>query len=275
MFAHDRTRPRRVALGGGTLVVEPPAACDKLMIRDGVESKRPAILELGDRAWWLREILSAVPTRAIAAILGATPAAIIAAGRGSDWESALTPSWTVAAIRNRDAEWAEGLLEANAGQPYPLWDPVPRFRAAALLSPDRREAFVLQRLRSDPGPLRSGHPAFGFVHSLSETVSPTVAREILQRVRLIVTEEGTKFADPARRAEMWKQRDRRYDYQYHEPETGMIIHGLATILPFEVLDEASADMPDADDIPLFYDGAYREMLDRLRFRRDMHQEFAP
>jgi Family of unknown function (DUF5691)/SWIM zinc finger len=255
----------------GTLVVTPPTACDKAMIRDGVDPKPPPYMQLGERAWWLRELMSAVPTRSLAVLLGATPEALVAASRAGDWESSLTPSWTVSALRHRDVTWAEPLLEAVLGKEHPLWNPGHVFRLLALFAPDQREAFLLQRLCADDGPLKTGHPAFGFVQSLKQTVSATVAREILQRVRPIIEEERAEFAEPRDRVRMNGQG---FDHKYHNLQTWIMIDGLSALLPLESVDEDLADLSNDADPPPYYRAAYQAMRDRLRFRRDMHREFA-
>ena len=182
---------------GGTLVVEPPASCDKATIRDGAEPKPEANLQLGERAWWLREVVSAVPTKAIATMLGVTAAEVVEANRGGEWEGALWTAWTISALRQRDPEWAEPLLEARPGKTHPLWFPQQEQDLLAVFSPERRDDYLVRRLRAESGPLRSSHPAFGSVSSVTSPVGMAPARELLRRVRPLVAEEQNTFADPA------------------------------------------------------------------------------
>ncbi len=262
-----------LGLGRGTLVVEPPASCDKATIRDGVESKPDIHKKLGERAWWLREIVSAVPPRAIAAMLGATPAQIVEANRDGEWEGALGPALIVSTIRHRDSEWAEPLLDAALDKPYPLWDPSRNFELLAILPSDRRDAFLMRRLRAEVGSLRPAHPAVGFIRSLTSPVGMEVAREILGRVQRMVAEERAEFADPARRAELRQWSGHGFDPKYHDYQAAGTIEGLAGVLPFAIVDEASEDIADDEGPWPLYAASYAKMIDRLRFRRDMHGEF--
>ncbi|WZO97046.1 DUF5691 domain-containing protein [Isosphaeraceae bacterium EP7] len=262
-----------LGLGRGTLVVAPPTSCDKATIRDGVEPKPPAYLKLGERGWWLHEIVSSVPTKAIAAILEHGPAQVVEANRGGEWEVVLRTAWATSAIRQRDAEWAEALLEAGPGKPSDLGGHSQDQGLLAVLPPDRRDAFLLRRLRAEPGPLRPSHPAFGLVGSLNGPVGVPVAREILGRVRPIVGEQRVRFADPARMATLQKWSGREYDPQYHDHPTIALIHALAEVLPFELADEAAGGVGDEEGPRGAYAAAYATMIDRLRFRRDMHREF--
>ncbi len=161
----------------GPLVVTPPSTADKAMIRDGIDPKSALYPNLGERAWWLREIVAAVPPRELVALLGAPPSEIVAAVTGGEWEHVLGPSWMRSSVRNRDASWAEPLLELAQDKSLGFGDSSLPFELLALMPPERREAFVLQRLRADPGPLRPKHPALGFVRALKERVSVDLARD--------------------------------------------------------------------------------------------------
>ena len=51
----------RPATERGRIDVDPPAACDRAMRRDGIAPRPPA--GTGERAWWLEEILARTPLR--------------------------------------------------------------------------------------------------------------------------------------------------------------------------------------------------------------------
>ena len=268
-------RARAVLSWKGTaLVVEPPASCDKATARDGVEPKPAAHLKVGERAWWLREIVSSVPTKAIAAILGQAPAQVVGANHDGEWEAVLWSAWATSAIRQTDAEWAEALLEARPGKPSPLGSHSRDQELLAVLPPDRRDLFLLGRLRAQSDPLSPSHPAFEFLGSLIDPVGVPVGREILRRVRPIIEQERARFADPARRAALQKWSGREYDPKYHDHRTIAMIQALAGVLPLEVADEAAKGIFD-ESPGIAYSAAHATMVDRLRFRRDMHREFAP
>jgi hypothetical protein len=259
---------------GGTLVVEPPAACDKALIRDGVEPKPAANVPLGERAWWLREVVSAVPTKAIASLLGVAAAQVVEANRDGEWEGALWTAWTISALRQRDVEWAEPLLEASRGKPPPLWLHKQKQDLLAVLPPDRRDDYLVRRLGAEPGPIRTAHPAFRFVTAVTSPVGLAAGREILGRVRPIVVEEHNEFADPARQSALGEWSGRLYDPRYHDHQVAALIQTLGAILPPELVAEASAGMTGTEGPRLAYAAAYRVMVDRLQFRHDMHREFA-
>jgi hypothetical protein len=92
----------------GRLIVELPAGFDPAWRRDGLEEKPPR--GLGERAWWLTQILSLVPPAHWESRFGADPASIVAAAKTNEWASSLCTGWTRAALLFRTAPWAAPLL---------------------------------------------------------------------------------------------------------------------------------------------------------------------
>ncbi|MFD0211462.1 DUF5691 domain-containing protein [Streptomyces hirsutus] len=102
------------------LTVEAPHECDAGMERDGVVAKAPA--GRGERSWWLGQLVEAAPLDTWSRRLGGrTPQQIVALPVGDDWRNELHAAWCRAAVRQRDAGWAQALLgepsAAEAGGP--------------------------------------------------------------------------------------------------------------------------------------------------------------
>lgn len=264
-----------LGLGRGKVVVEPPSVCDKGMARDGIEPKPPAHAGLGERAWWLREVVAAVPPSAMTEILGVPPEKAVAAIKGSDWELELWTGWAASAIRHRDADWAEALLAARPKGNYPRREYSQDHALFALLPPDRRDAFLSRLLDADPGPLDNAHPAFGFVRVEGATLGLGVGREILRRARGVVERERRDFAGGAREATSHTYAGVIHDHRYHEHQVGMAFRELASALPLDLVDEAAGGVDLGEPPRPYYAESYAAMIDRLRFRRDLHWEFAP
>jgi hypothetical protein len=92
----------RKSLLGGKLEVTPPAECDAAMVADGIEAKAPK--NIGERAHWLRQVLSHVPP-------SHWTGEVLELGAKSEWADPLVLGWIDAATRFRDAEWCELLIE--------------------------------------------------------------------------------------------------------------------------------------------------------------------
>lgn len=75
--------------------------------QDALEEKKGAGERLGQRAWWLYQLIRAIPLRWWQQELKATPAMLLAWAAKSDWQAALLRAWLAATIRERNSEWAE------------------------------------------------------------------------------------------------------------------------------------------------------------------------
>ncbi|MBN1890505.1 MAG: hypothetical protein JW850_21105 [Thermoflexales bacterium] len=129
-----------------------PKACDKPMRRDGIDPK--PLPGKGEKAWWLSQMLGAVPLAFWTDSWGLPPAAIVEASRG-EWRSPLLEGWALAAQRQRQSDWIEALLWAMLDTKEAV--DMPRLFGA--LTPGRREAFVLSLLYADPS-LESTQPVY-------------------------------------------------------------------------------------------------------------------
>ncbi len=98
-----------------------PEACDEAMCRDGV-TPDPAVPAragavgglIGERAWWLRELIAAVPPGTWCRHSGAPPEAIVRAALDHEYAYPLLDGWRVATLRHRDPDWAWALLSVRS-----------------------------------------------------------------------------------------------------------------------------------------------------------------
>ncbi|MFF5446046.1 DUF5691 domain-containing protein [Streptomyces sp. NPDC012888] len=96
--------------------VEPPAACDAGMQRDGVVKRPPA--GRGERAWWLGQLVEAAPLGCWRDRFGGLgPAEIVARPVADGWAEELHAAWCRAAVRQRDPEWSKALLGPASAPP--------------------------------------------------------------------------------------------------------------------------------------------------------------
>jgi hypothetical protein len=218
-----------------------PGACDKAMARDGVELKPPTDRKsLGEKAWWLFQMLSAIPPSTWSRQWGAAPAELLMAAAAGEWNELLIEGWAAAAQAFDDGEWAEDLLRV---QP----------RHAGLLGAlpaERQEALLLHILRADCTPLHQ-HPVLG----------------LLQQTRHVWSAELTRAVLRALHQHMRKWRDS-YDYQLR----GALTEEFALRMPPAMLDEIAAAWPDDQAARQRWEGVIDRLLITLQFRRDMLEE---
>jgi hypothetical protein len=85
--------------------VRPPAECDKAMQRDGIAPKPPA--GLGERAWWLEEVLARTPLE----IWRMAPAEFAGQHIDEAWADTVHRGLARAAAGQRRPDWASVLLD--------------------------------------------------------------------------------------------------------------------------------------------------------------------
>ncbi|NRQ40501.1 hypothetical protein HII36_53115 [Nonomuraea sp. NN258] len=97
-----------VRVTGRTIAVTPPERCDKAMERDGVRAKPPR--GIGERAWWLQQVLARAPLT-----IWAHPPGVLLAMKIPDWDTEVKAAWVRAAVLQKDPEWARAMF---------AWDPI-------------------------------------------------------------------------------------------------------------------------------------------------------
>ena len=263
-----------LAWDGGRLAIETPRRSDPAMIRDGITEEPPPGLLLGKRsigkkAWYLHQLIAWTPLSAIADHLERSPETIIDAARRSEWAEVIINAWEASAVRSGDLPWSRALAiariahdEVDIGGTFP--------ELFATLSPEVRDAQIASRLAAASEPIRSSDPAIPLLMVSRGTFGAELGREILGRVRMALAHERDKGA------EHFLAYLRCLDH----PIRGLI-EGLDRKLPFHLIDEIeqvpapNVAPEDARMIHFSLYATFTAMLDRWKFRRDMHQEFAP
>lgn len=146
-----------------------PESCDKAMIRDGIDPKPSATL--GEKAWWLCQMLGAIPPSHWSTAWRTDPRTLQqAAGRNNEWRGVLMDGWRRATERCRDGAWAETLVES--------WPQV-----AAVLPPAAREAYVLAALRTAKDDEAKHAVALAVLWQCAQPWSRALSRAVLDDAR--------------------------------------------------------------------------------------------
>jgi hypothetical protein len=107
----ERARPLLKLTGGLRTRLEadlPEAPLDKPTARDIVDTRPPS--GMGERAWWLRQIVAAAPLGVWEQELGRSPAELVGLPVRDRIGELLHDAWATAAARQRNQAWAEPLL---------------------------------------------------------------------------------------------------------------------------------------------------------------------
>jgi hypothetical protein len=230
------------------IAVTLPEACDAAMIRDSIEPKPPRHSGFGEKAWWLMQMLSAIPPAFWAQRWKTTPEQLLtAAGRDEAWRDLFFEGWTRAAQRRQDHAWIEALLEVR-------FKKIIKTEIQELLplpAPERMEALIFQALDADTEPLHAKHPALWMLKAGRHTWSSDLTHTILANLRRRTAEKG-----------------RSADY-----EMRTMLSEFALRMPPELYAPATDGWPQDSEHWKFWSDGVRKMLDILRFRHTMLKEF--
>ena len=246
---------KRGLLGAARIEVVLPEACDAAMARDGVEAK-PSLPSLGQKAWWLAEMLSILPPGHWCEIWSKTPGEIIQAAGKNEWKEALLLGWTNAANRHADPDWAEALARWCHIQEGKLPHASPPLQH---VPPERMENLVLEALKAHPEslfeePLYDGHLAFRLLRSLRDPWSDRLSRAVMQSLR------QRMIQGESRERSVWEVRP--------------ALKEFALRVPVSLVDELSTGWPTGAKEWEAWAGAVDRFISLLQFRHDMLKEIA-
>ncbi len=137
-----------------------PEKRDKAMQRDRVKLKPASYFSLGEKAFWLQEMLGSIPPKFWLQESGWTISELIDAAKKTEWKDVLIVGWTNAAVRSEDEEWAEALLAEDS-----VYKGIDVANLFEVLPQTRQESFTVEFLKKHPS-LASIEPAYIFVRSL-------------------------------------------------------------------------------------------------------------
>lgn len=218
-----------------SLSVGLPESYDDSMKRDGIEQRPVGNFKGGERAWWLFQILQAIPPGHWTARWKEQPVAILEAAAKTEWEDLLLSAWTEASISFADPAWAEAILQRDPR----------RSDAISALSAERQEALLLAMLRGQCVPLHR-HPVLALLRETKHIWSIELTRAVLATLRKhIVTSKDTG------------------DYTLRSA----LIEDFVRRIPHSMVQELAAMQPEQNAER--WAGTLEQMLVILQFRHDM------
>lgn len=169
-------------LRGQVVTVEAPAAFDPAWKADGLEAARPKGHHLGDRAWWLYQLVRRAPLAWWESQTGMSPVELLAWARKSDWKDALLDGWAEAQAAQRRVEWAEAFLNAPAA----VHGPLTVFDLLETLPPSIRERHFLRLLVTASSISAINGVLDGFLRGWpldAPTITPETAAKVVKFVQ--------------------------------------------------------------------------------------------
>ena len=157
-------------------VVEAPAAMGDDWTVDNLDAPRPQHESLGDRAWWLYQLVRQVPLSWWTEHTGMDAGELLKWAQGTDWHEALVRAWRDVLMVTSDPAWCEAFLSQ--------W-PETKLRddpasVLALLPRERREQHWMGHLRdASEAPLQVLVPQMLGACSAGETLSAPLSKALM------------------------------------------------------------------------------------------------
>ena len=222
-----------------------PDACSKAMEKDGIEPKPGPYQtkKLGERAWWLQQMIAALPPTWWNEHLSKPPSELLKLAGSSEWENILVEGWLQATLRCKDLNWVRALLEIR-------FEP----NLLTLLPPDQQEAYILTRAEQPTSVEEKHRTLASLLRHIEFAWSVELSRALLQTVRYYI---NSNISVNERHA---------FDLKAN-------LRHFARHIPADFVSEAERDWPT--DAPSWagWEKPTEEFLALLQFRRDMLKEF--
>ncbi len=234
------------------LRIELPTALDKSALRDGIEAKPPAARKIGERAWWLMQMIATVPPAGWSERFSCTASELIAAADATDYPDELYGAFTAACVRRPDHPWVQALSAAwrarlgRAETRATAIDSISRLLVA--LPAAAQESLLLDQIEAlrDPEVM---DVAVELLLRFDRFWSPALTAKALDVLDRCVRGAASQVTLPRTTLDSWARRA--------DPQTAAMAIG-------RLLERIAADSP------------WRNTLERVRdfidFRIDMHKE---
>jgi len=230
------------------LEIELPAACDDSMMRDGIRQKPPSWI--GQRAWWLLQIISCVPPQYWCEQFHHTPEQWLYAIHKHEHEEAVLEGWIIAAGRFRDTAWSVTLLERKVLATMEThfstevsWE--------AAIPPDELDALLTRVLSNEIKTFRSGRPVFRLLCRHHNPWSMELSRLFMQAMCRLVENPRMNSS---------------YDWAIAQQ-----MREFARFVPPELVEEFSEGWRSEHANWRHWQKPVDEFLAMLRFRREMRK----
>jgi hypothetical protein len=177
------------------LTVTLPEAIDKAAQRDGVDVKPPAHRKIGERAFWLSQIVALAPLSYWSARFQCDAATFVAAVMECDYAGELLPALSDAARRDPERDWLLALTEAwLASKDVPLrTQAIAEMMAAA--PDDVREAVLVAQLAKLDS-LRDQQVILSLLQTVQFAYGPALTRLAIAHLQTIARRQSASYQQP-------------------------------------------------------------------------------
>jgi hypothetical protein len=237
------------------LEVTPPTEADAALLRDGIEPKPPAGSGIGERAWWLAQLIAAVPPATWSDAWSVEPSVLLGLAASHEWREPLIAGWLTATERHRDPKWAAAVWEHEpASRVDARWGaPSPERVFTTVMPPTDVDTALRQAIGAGHDTLRQRQPVLNAIIEWTHEWSDPLARAVALRLKRYAGTDKLVLAG----------------------EFGLraLLERAALAVPVSAVDAFTDGWPDPADAPT-RTMAIDRLASVLRFRNDLHLAFS-
>ena len=232
-----------------------PAAADAALVRDGVTPKPAAGTGIGEKGWWLAQIIGAVPPSTWTSAWSVDAAAVLRAADGHEWREPLVAGWLTATERHRDGVWAEAVwANERLTRIGAAWGaPSPEHVFTRVAPAERVDAELRRAIAAARDALRLDAMTLSAIIEWPNVWSDALARAVAARLK--------EYAGPGKVA------------LAGEFGVRALLERCATAVPISAIGAFTDGWPEQSDVWPTWAPTIDKLSSVLRFRNDLHTAF--
>jgi len=187
------------------LEVQLPSAVDKAATRDGIEAKPPAHRKIGERVFWLTQMIAMTPPTHWNTRFGCDAATFIEAALATEYASELLTALSSAVARHPDREWISALSTAWLNSTDDVQTISQSLAALLLVAPDEHRLPLLEAQLRELGSHRFDI-VFGVLQMIDLRWSPAATQLALDGLAASVRADRQQWARARNTLDSWARR---------------------------------------------------------------------
>ncbi len=187
------------------LRIDLPTAPDKAAQRDGIEAKPPAARKIGERAFWLSQLMAVVPPSHWCRRFDCDAQSFLDAVLATDYASELLGALTHAAVRHPQREWSLALARAWMASSQDMNVVLPALHDLAKAGSPADRAALLEQQLLDTRPANAGYLS----HLLDAADLPwneTITQLALDHLANVVASSKETWSQSRNSLDAWARR---------------------------------------------------------------------
>jgi hypothetical protein len=187
------------------LRVDLPAAPDKAAQRDGIEAKPPASRKIGERAFWLAQMLAMVPPAHWCRCFDCDAQTFLDAALATDYANEILSALTEATVRNSQGEWSQALALTWMASSQEMPEVMLALYKLAKAAPSVERAALIERQLRDAKPANADYISH-LLDSVEMRWNETITKLAFDHLANLVASSKENWSQSRNRLDSWARR---------------------------------------------------------------------